>query len=680
MKTLIQKELRENFKIAAIGFLLAVVVVVSQQVYYIDLIESITAGFSMAHKITTTASSRLRPIISASSADSPARSLASPSAGFKFTANAIATSGPTLSIVPLRVPPFSEQSDRRASRSTCSLSAFPLPISSFGQNCPARLPRPLNGPWRQKSSPLFFSGFAWYFAGMLTSIRQARWYGSRALGLVAAFMMTLLIYSDQVKFWLAALILLTLVFAVWGAFHNRGQFQGQPAAGKVALTLALAPGAGLAVLASVALLMEVIPGLNSNAIPARYALGQDGRIYKITQSKGSAQIVTLDGEQLKDPDTGRPMEIDKFNRGFSSGGITANVPEDDITFGGQSDWFRLFFADSHMLWFFMNGSKRIEGYDVQSRRFIGSIGPDGFAINKTGDGSQFLNDGNRWQYYGGFDDIRQTVASANSLYEVDLGNRTAKPLWTTGAADPILGISKGNLRQNTVVLTRTNIHFFHLTGTAAMLVWSIPSTYPVHDYPSVSVHQFGNYQAKGPYTVWFDTSWAPFEAKTNLPVHVLRLDKDGAIAKQQDLPPLERVADPRITEHVLGAIMPPAIGLSAPWWINAATGPKKIEWSDLSDLSASFTLSFVCVIAGFLLGRRYSFTARQQTIWAVYHLFFGIPGLLAFVAVQEWPARERCPGCGKLRIVQNESCEHCGVGFSAPKKNGTEIFEALETV
>jgi uncharacterized OB-fold protein len=50
--------------------------------------------------------------------------------------------------------------------------------------------------------------------------------------------------------------------------------------------------------------------------------------------------------------------------------------------------------------------------------------------------------------------------------------------------------------------------------------------------------------------------------------------------------------------------------------------------------------------------------------------------LLAFIAVQEWPARERCASCGKLRIVENERCEHCGSPFPAPKLTGTEIFES----
>jgi RNA polymerase subunit RPABC4/transcription elongation factor Spt4 len=48
--------------------------------------------------------------------------------------------------------------------------------------------------------------------------------------------------------------------------------------------------------------------------------------------------------------------------------------------------------------------------------------------------------------------------------------------------------------------------------------------------------------------------------------------------------------------------------------------------------------------------------------------------------VQEWPARESCPNCKKLRVVDRDQCEHCGADFAPPEKNGTEIFEPLIAV
>jgi ribosomal protein L32 len=45
------------------------------------------------------------------------------------------------------------------------------------------------------------------------------------------------------------------------------------------------------------------------------------------------------------------------------------------------------------------------------------------------------------------------------------------------------------------------------------------------------------------------------------------------------------------------------------------------------------------------------------------------------IALLDWPALEKCSSCGKLRIVSHENCQHCGVAFSAPPHDGTEIYD-----
>jgi hypothetical protein len=87
----------------------------------------------------------------------------------------------------------------------------------------------------------------------------------------------------------------------------------------------------------------------------------------------------------------------------------------------------------------------------------------------------------------------------------------------------------------------------------------------------------------------------------------------------------------------------------------------------------------ICVAVGWWLGRRCGFSFRARMGWGVFHLLFGLPGLLTFLSMQEWPARERCPGCKRLRPVDREHCEHCGAPFAPPAKTGTEIFEPLDT-
>ena len=60
MKTLILKELRENIKLAVVGLLLSLAVVVGSQLYYVNLIKGITSGVSAAQNYYY----RLQPLTS----------------------------------------------------------------------------------------------------------------------------------------------------------------------------------------------------------------------------------------------------------------------------------------------------------------------------------------------------------------------------------------------------------------------------------------------------------------------------------------------------------------------------------------------------------------------------------------------------------------------------------------
>ena len=88
----------------------------------------------------------------------------------------------------------------------------------------------------------------------------------------------------------------------------------------------------------------------------------------------------------------------------------------------------------------------------------------------------------------------------------------------------------------------------------------------------------------------------------------------------------------------------------------------------------------LCAVAGWLIGRRYGLPLRSQLAWALFHLVAGFPGFLAFLSVREWPARELCPNCGRVRTVDRAHCQHCGSGFAPPERKGSEIFEMAGTV
>ena len=127
-------------------------------------------------------------------------------------------------------------------------------------------------------------------------------------------------------------------------------------------------------------------------------------------------------------------------------------------------------------------------------------------------------------------------------------------------------------------------------------------------------------------------------------------------------------------EEVLASVVPPA-AMTTVWLWRASLHAADMPREPLVLCWAIAILIWAPV--GWWLGSRYRFSLGAQAGWAVFHALFGLPGLLAFLCVQEWPARVACPGCKRLRLVDREQCEHCGEGFAPPEKTGTEVFAPL---
>jgi hypothetical protein len=122
-----------------------------------------------------------------------------------------------------------------------------LPLLGFivWARLPGRVAAPFEPAMLLPVTAYFLAGTVSYFAGMLTGLRQARWYGSRALGLGVA-LIVVLIMAERPEFWQGLLIIFIgaamLITGTWGAFQSQGYYRGQPAGGKAALTATLTFG------------------------------------------------------------------------------------------------------------------------------------------------------------------------------------------------------------------------------------------------------------------------------------------------------------------------------------------------------------------------------------------------------------------------------------------------------
>jgi ABC-type transport system involved in multi-copper enzyme maturation permease subunit len=160
----------------------------------------------------------------------------------------------------------------------------------------------------------FLSGIVYYFAGLLTGLRQARWYASRGLGLGVAILVSVTV-ANVPDFWRALFLILLggaiVATAAWGSFMSNGYYDGQPLLGRRALATSLMLGGFIVVMFVMVLLGSLVPNSFRESFHwSRYQMTKDGEIYKMTQPAGKPlQITELNGAPLKDTKTGRPITL-----------------------------------------------------------------------------------------------------------------------------------------------------------------------------------------------------------------------------------------------------------------------------------------------------------------------------------------------------------------------------------
>ncbi len=534
-------------------------------------------------------------------------------------------------------------------------------------------------------------GMVYYFAGMLTGLRQARWYASRALGLGAAAVVSLAVMYSTPHFWqaLAAILIGSgiLAMAVWGGFHSNGFYRGQPAPGRLALAAALVPGCALISFFAICLLFKLLVQVPEPLFPY-YRMNQDGTIYKITPRKEGWQpeIADLEGKPLVDTKTGSAPKWAEFDQRkcyedpirpcFDN---IANAYRDPW-FNNSCNRFTFWRETADEFWFYCNRNGRLAGYDKKTRRFIGSLGPDGFSKGLTGNGDHF----DRAGFYEPLQGV--VLRDARTVYQPFPEQRRVNALFTvtnenceavtqaTNSSDRIIGAVNevwinGYDWNYIIVVTRCYVHLLAPDGKE---LWRAKPAYPEYNQVTVACLESNNQ-----FALCTSPSWrAQGKSGGKLPEQVTWLDRDGRVLKSADLPALSyHPYNLGLAQKLFSLSLPPVLYVTFPL-LQGSPWPSAIQWVLVK---YSLTAALLCLPIGWWLGRRYSLPLPARLGWAAFQLCFGIPGLLAQLSVEEWPARETCPNCKKLRVVDREHCEHCGGDFAPPEKNGTEIFVPLET-
>ncbi len=686
MRALIQKELRENLKLAMLGLIIYSAILALNIHTYSHWMQSVAAGGQGQREVVM-----MQPLVSG---------------GFWTVSGIVcATFGAILGWFQIH---NERQRDlwaflvhRPATRTQIFfgkilaglmlyLLVAGLPLAGYllWALAPGHVAAPFEWAVLWPVAVFFISGMVYYFAGMLTGLRQARWYASRALGLGTAVIVSMTIMLVP-HFWqVLAVILISggiLATAVWGGFHSNGYYCSQPVPGKPALIAALMPGCAI-VIGFAALLLIKVPRQTYEPAPPYYRMNKDGTIYKITSRKEGwePEIADLEGKPLVDPKTGSAPKLAEFdqrkcyeNTLWPSFYNPAEAYR-DTWFNNSCNRFTFWRETADEFWFYCNRNGRLAGYDKKTRQFIGSLGPDGFSKDLTGNGDHFDR--------AGYNEPLQGVVlrDARTIYQPYPEHRQVKALFTitnencqaaapaTNSSDRIIGAVhevwiNGYDWNYIIVVTRCYVHLLAPDGKE---LWRAAPAYPKYNHVTVACLESTNQFALWTSPAW----WLQDKSGGKLPEHVTWLDQDGRVLKSIDLPNLSYHPFKFVREDKLMSLaMPPALFVIIPLF-EGDPWPSAIPWVLVH---FSLAAALVCLPIGWWLGRRYNLSLPARLGWAAFQLCFGIPGLLAQLSVEEWPAREPCPHCKKLRVVDGEHCEHCSADFAPPEKNGTEIFEPL---
>ena len=184
------------------------------------------------------------------------------------------------------------------------------------------------------------------------------------------------------------------------------------------------------------------------------------------------------------------------------------------------------------------------------------------------------------------------------------------------------------------------------------------------------------------YYVWYQPLSRRGKTKAYFakPQYITELNKSGQVIARHELPP---PAAPPTLAYTPGE--PQVIGpVVAPFGIGTAAAIKHARVLPVppddddplfrAALPAAFASGLACALLTFLLGRRYAFPPATLLAWTAGNVVLGPAGVLTLIALYPLPTRERCPSCGRKKVVTRETCPFCAARPVMPAMDGTEIF------
>jgi hypothetical protein len=584
---------------------------------------------------------------------------------------------------------------------------------------PEHIPQPFEWPMVLPWLADALTGLVFYFAGMLAAQREARWYGSRCLGMAAGLFCCYLVWTLP-EFWQALLAIMivggVVALAAWGSFHAAGAYAPQPFITKIALAATLLMG-----LSALSFTGKVLIGAWCWTRTGSYfRLDRQGNVLLVQEDNGHLSLTDLEGRvpaELEDilldahalAEIVSPRAQGPWPRTTSYRNSNRNL----VKYGNDTQ-------PSNEWWWYVPSRGRLFGYDKPSYRLIGSFGPDGFS-GPAQQPSQGL-DGELLHYsrlYSSW--ANDYLVFPNRVYKVDFRKRAVRSVFVPAPGETVRWASRWeNESHKLVVVFVLTDKSIHVVDDAGFRMLSMPLA---SDLTSYQVRSLGRLENPVRYWVWYEPAWyLGLDMLETMPAYVAMYDGSGReISPRQSVAPrpgLARESQPR-TPPIEASAMHTWFGLlTPPVEVALLVGATRQELSEVRASQGSETgvmlqvltattqyflpgvrwspqghtglvlgfgvlMFFVALLSGLsclVLARRHAFSRASSIGWAVLGFVFGWVGLVLMIALHEWPARITCLKCRRLRVVTREHCENCRAPHALPEPDGTEIFEPAATL
>jgi hypothetical protein len=542
-----------------------------------------------------------------------------------------------------------------------------------------------------------FLGPVFYFAAILLCLHRGGWFGSRGaigLSLVPIFILHLL---GGWPFLLPIFCALIYLVAAWGAMLSNGALQNRPRAGRFALVLVVMMGTETALLILVAGL-QFLPAKKTvaDSTYTDFEITQDGEVFLSTQhGDGSAVLTDMNGKVVTDPRyTGNngtqsfcqllPFSWELRKKQSLRDSYIEQSPRNLFNYLREIDD-----PQGKEIWYLLIGRNYFIGYDRLSRRAVGICDADGFK-SPTATPKPFAQP------------LRDSIFSfrnprlywsGTQLYALDFPERSMVTF--DAPNDSIYGaiaVAASYLSEKLnyiAVALENQIRFFDAQGKVLM---AVPYPHDPNTWTSLSIGTNDAadriYLESMPSPDLYWTSSHPTSPKQ--PVYLDEIDALGNIVHTYSRPDtnstisiVEWTFQPSI---LASSFLPALIGtlysnlfpsnrLIPLETLDNFSLPQTSFQVDLRDLAILFVSSLVFGMVALLWARHAGFSERPARRWALFVFCFGLPGMLTFRLASNWPAKVRCPQCGQRRPIETEACPSCHQLWPSPHSTGREIFD-----